>query len=153
MLKKRVIFVCVGNSCRSQMAEGFFNYYAKERGLEARAESAGTQPAGYVHPNAIKVMREKGIDTSHQRSKGINPEKLKDFDYVITMGCSAKNVCPAAFHGEARDWGIEDPIGQPIGFYRRVRDEIERKVLELIKEIEGQEEGLRWSRCVVPADG
>lgn len=139
MPKKRVIFVCVGNSCRSQMAEGFLNYYAKERGLNAKAESAGTQPAGYVHPDAIRVMREKGIDISHQHSKGITPEQLKDFDYVITMGCSAKNICPATFHGEARDWGIEDPIGQPLEVYRRVRDEIERKVLGLLKEIKGQE--------------
>ncbi len=132
--QERVIFVCVGNSCRSQMAEGFFNHQARERGLTIRAASAGTRPAGYVHPKAITVMAEKGIDISGHRSKGITPQELLDYDYVITMGCSDKNICPTTFRGDARDWGIEDPFDQPLEIYRRVRDEIEQKVLALLTE-------------------
>lgn len=132
--KARVIFVCVGNSCRSQMAEGFFHHYARERGLGVRAESAGTKPEGYVHPNAITVMAEKGIDISGHRSKGITPQQLLDYDYVITMGCSDKNICPAGFRGDARDWRIEDPFDQALEIYRRVRDEIAQRVLALLSE-------------------
>jgi len=132
---KKLIFVCVGNSCRSQMAEGFFNHYARERQLELSAESAGTKPAGYVHPRAIAVMAEKGIDISKHRSKGITPQQLLDYDIVITMGCSDKNVCPATFRGDSRDWGIEDPFDQPLEVYRRVRDQIEAKVIALLVEL------------------
>lgn len=131
----RIIFVCVGNSCRSQMAEGFFNHYARERRLELSAESAGTKPAGYVHPRASAVMADKGIDISKHRSKGITPQQLLSYDLVITMGCSDKNVCPATFRGDSRDWEIEDPIDQPLEVYRRVRDEIEDKVRALLDEL------------------
>lgn len=80
--RKKIIFVCVGNSCRSQMAEGFAKHYAHERQLDLEIHSAGTQPAGYVHADAIAVMREKGLDISHQRSKSVAAFDLRDFDYV-----------------------------------------------------------------------
>jgi protein-tyrosine-phosphatase len=134
-MAKKLIFVCVGNSCRSQMAEGFFNHYAQERKLSLRAESAGIKPAGYVHPNAIAVMAEVGIDISNHRSKGITPQRLLNYEIVITMGCSDKNVCPATFRGDSRDWGIDDPFDQAFDVYRRVRDQIEEKVLALLKEL------------------
>ncbi len=135
---KRIIFVCVGNSCRSQMAEGFAKHYAKRFGLEVEIASAGTRPEGYVHPEAMAVMQERAIDISTHRSKGIQPEELLGYDYVITMGCSDEKICPVAFRGDARDWAIEDPFGKPIEFYRTVRDQIEQRVIDLLHEIQGQ---------------
>jgi arsenate reductase len=134
--KRKIIFVCVGNSCRSQMAEGFAKDYAQQRGLDVEIHSAGTQPAGYVHSDAIAVMREKNIDIAGQSSKGFDPEALKDFDYVIAMGCLDYDLCPANFSGISEDWGIPDPIGRGLEFYRKVRDMIEERVLELLRNLE-----------------
>lgn len=134
-MPKKLIFVCVGNSCRSQMAEGFARHYAQKLNLNIEIASAGSRPAGYVHPDAIAIMREKGIDISQQYSKGVTPQELLSYDYLITMGCSNESICPATFRGDSRDWGIPDPIGRPIDFYRKVRDEIEQKVLELLQEM------------------
>ena len=117
------------------MAEGLARYYAHRLGLETEISSAGTRPEGYVHPTATTVMGERGIDISHHRSKGIKPESLLQFDYVISMGCSDKGICTASFRGDARDWQIEDPFGKSIDFYRRTRDEIERRVVDLLSEI------------------
>lgn len=133
MSRKKIIFICVGNSCRSQMAEGFARHYAQQMGLDIEIRSAGTQPAGYVHADAITVMREKGIDISRQYSKGFDPQELKDYDYVIAMGCLDSDLCPAGFRGVSEDWGIPDPIGRGLEFYRRVRDMIEEKVLKLLE--------------------
>jgi protein-tyrosine-phosphatase len=136
MTQPRVVFVCVGNSCRSQMAQGFFNHSAKERGLNLYADSAGTKPEAWVNPVAIEVMTEKGIDISHHTSNGIMPEQTLDYDIVITMGCSYQDVCPANFVGMHADWSIDDPIHQPHEFFREKRDEIEAKVLDLMMYIE-----------------
>ncbi|MCX8103535.1 MAG: arsenate reductase ArsC [Candidatus Bipolaricaulota bacterium] len=133
--RKKIIFVCVGNSCRSQMAEGFARYYAQQMGLDVEIHSAGTQPAGYVHGDALEVMREKGIDISQQSSKSVASFDLGEFDYVIAMGCLDYDICPANFHGVSEDWGIPDPIGRGLEFYRRVRDMIEERVLELFSKI------------------
>ncbi len=131
----RVIFVCVGNSCRSQMAQGFLNHLASEHGLHVTVESAGTQPEGLVSPEAIDVMSEQGIDISHHSSDRVEPHHLKNYDYVITMGCDDQNVCPSTFRGDARDWEIRDPKGQPIDTFRDVRDDIEHRVRELLAEL------------------
>lgn len=131
--RKKIIFVCVGNSCRSQMAEGFARHYAL--GLDIEIHSAGTHPAGYVHHDAIAVMREKGIDISQQFSKGVASFDLREFDYVIAMGCLDYDICPANFHRVSEDWGIPDPIGRGLEFYRKVRDMIEERVLELLSKI------------------
>lgn len=133
---KKIIFVCVGNSCRSQMAEGLAKHHAQQRNLNVEIHSAGTHPAGYVHPDAIAVMREKGIDISGQYSKGFDPAELKGFDYVIAMGCLDYNICPANFGGVSADWGIPDPIGRGLEFYRKVRDMIEERVLNLLNRLE-----------------
>jgi arsenate reductase len=117
------------------MAEGFFKHYARERALNIDVQSAGTRPAGYVHSLAIQVMSEKGIDISRQESKGIQPERFREFDYIISMGCSDKEICPAHFRGVNRDWGIADPFGQSLEFYRKARDEIEQRVLTLLEEL------------------
>jgi len=132
---KRIIFVCVENACRSQMAAGFALRFARELGLELDIASGGTRPAERVDERAIQVMKEKEIDIARERPKAIDPRGLRDFDYIITMGCGAEEVCPAGFTGRARDWGIADPKGEPLEFYRRVRDEIEQKVRELIEEV------------------
>lgn len=134
--RKKIIFVCVGNSCRSQMAEGFARHYARHRGLDVEIYSAGTHPAGYVHQDAIAVMREKGIDISQQSSKSVASFDLRDFDYVIAMGCLEYDICPANFHGVSEDWGIPDPIGRGVEFYRKVRDMIEERVLTLFDRIQ-----------------
>ena len=133
---KKVLFLCIGNSCRSQMAEGFANHYGGDL-VEAR--SAGTNPASAVSSKAVQVMKEKGIDIAHQYPKPLDPELIKEMDYLISMGCGVNESCPTpalkALVKNFIDWNIEDPIGQPIETYRRVRDEIEKKVLDLLEEL------------------
>jgi len=124
-----VLFVCVGNSGRSQMAEAFFNQAA---GSKARAISAGTKPAGAVDPNTVAVMREVGIDISAARPKALTMEMLDQASRVVTMGCGVEGVCPASLV-ETEDWQLEDPKGKPIEEVRRIRDEIRAKVMKLLE--------------------
>ena len=128
VLQLKVLFICVENSCRSQIAEGF----ARQLGLEA--ESAGVKAGSGVNPDAVKVMTEAGIDISNQFSKAIDNEKLASYDAIISM-CSVKTAdfCPSTFIGTQANWNIEDPKGQPLHVFRRVRDEIKAKVEELAK--------------------
>jgi arsenate reductase len=126
---KTVLFVCVGNSGRSQMAEGFFNHLANGK---ARAASAGTKPASAVDPKTIEVMREVGIDISATRPKTLTMEMLDQASRVVTMGCGAEGVCPASFV-ETEDWQLEDPKGKPIEEVRRIRDQIKTRVLRLLE--------------------
>ena len=126
---KKILFVCVENSCRSQMAEGFAKALG---GLKFEAYSAGSSPAGKINPEAIKVMGEIGIDISTVKSKGFNDLAVKDFDYVITMGC--KDICPFVPAKEHIDWQIEDPKGKGEEFFRKARDLIKEKVESLIRE-------------------
>ena len=132
---QKIIFVCIGNSCRSQIAEGFARQFSQEQSLSIEIHSGGTQPAGAVNPAAIEVMNERGIDISDQTSDQVIPEALLDFDAVITMGCSDKDICPANFGGFSEDWAIEDPIDQPIEKFREIRDQIEAKVKVLLKRL------------------
>ena len=129
---KTVLFVCVGNSGRSQMAEGFFNHLANGK---ARAISAGTKPARAVDPKTIEVMREVGIDISAARPKALIMEMLDQASRVVTMGCGAEGVCPASFV-ETEDWQLEDPKGKPIEEVRRIRDQIRAKVMKLLEKQE-----------------
>jgi arsenate reductase len=121
-----IAFVCTGNSCRSQMAEGFARFYGSSL-LEAY--SAGTHPAEGVNPDAISAMNEKGIDISSQYPKLLEDIPAKP-DILITMGCGV--ACPFVPSFYREDWGLEDPVGGSIEKFREVRDLIERKVLELI---------------------
>ena len=123
-----MLFVCVGNSGRSQMAEGFFNHLANGK---ARAISAGTKPARAVDPKTIEVMREVGIDISAARPKALIMEMLDQASRVVTMGCGAEGVCPASFV-ETEDWQLEDPKGKPIDDVRRIRDDIRARVVRLL---------------------
>lgn len=128
---RNVLFVCVENACRSQMAEAFFNKMSRA----AKASSAGTKPAMAVNPMAVKVMKEVGIDISGARPKLLTLEMLEKADKVITMGCSVEGVCPGAIV-ETEDWGIEDPAGKPIEKFREVRDLIKEKVADLVRKLE-----------------
>ncbi len=130
---KKVLFVCVCNSGRSQMAEAFFNHYAKGRAV---AISAGTEPAGTVDPRVVEVMREAGIDISTKAPRRLTSEMLAGVDRVITMGCGVESACPASFVA-AEDWGVEDPSGKPVEQVREIRNQIEGRVKILIGEILG----------------
>lgn len=126
----KIAFICVGNSCRSQMAEGFMKTHApKNWGIY----SAGTRPAADVNPTAVEAMLEKDIDISMQRPKLLD-EIPSPMDILITMGCNVE--CPYFPAKFREDWGLTDPVGLPLELFREIRDEIEKKVLELIGRIE-----------------
>ena len=127
---KKVLFVCVENACRSQMAEAFFNNFASGKAV---ATSAGTKPSGQVDPKAIQVMNEIGIDMSKQKPKPLTSEMMKGVDKVVLMGCGA-DVCPALYV-KAEEWNIEDPSGKSLHKYREVREVIKGKIEELVKGI------------------
>ncbi len=119
----KLLFVCVGNSCRSQMAEAI----ARHHGFEAA--SAGTEPASSVSRNAIAVLEEHGIDTGGLTPKLVDFDALDRYDRTITMGCGVAESCPTLHTDE--DWGLDDPVGQPLDAFRATYAEIERRVLEL----------------------
>lgn len=125
-----LLFVCIGNACRSQMAEGLARHLGGE---SVRAHSAGSRPAGFVAPLAIEVLRERGIDISQQHSKSVAEFQGQSFDYVVTMGCG--DACPWLPAKVRLDWQIPDPIGRPVEFFRQVRDEIETKIRSLLEAI------------------
>ncbi len=126
---KRVLFVCVHNSGRSQMAEAFFNQIARGK---AQALSAGTEPAATINPVVVEVMREIGIDIRQQKPKPLTPEMVEQADKVITMGCGVEAVCPATFV-KTEDWNIDDPKGQPLDKVREIRDEIRERVVKMLE--------------------
>ncbi|MBA3977813.1 MAG: arsenate reductase ArsC [Nitrosopumilus sp.] len=130
--KKNVLFVCVENAGRSQMAEGFFRKYAQD---DYEPISAGTIPKSQINPLAAEAMREIGIDISNQKPKELSEEMIRNAYKIINMGCMDKNFCPTLFVPKVLDWGIEDPRGKPIEKVREIRDEIERKIKEMVKEI------------------
>lgn len=129
---KSVLFVCVENAGRSQMAEAFANHYGIGK---IEASSAGTMPASGVNPLVVQVMREKGIDILNSKPKLLDIKMVQEADAIIVMGCGAEGFCPAPLLGKVVNWEIEDPKGKPIEKVRQIRDEIERKVKELINEI------------------
>jgi protein-tyrosine-phosphatase len=129
---KSVLFVCVENAGRSQMAEGFFRRYTPRRYTTL---SAGTKPSGDINPLAIEVMKEVGIDISNQESKEITEDMMRDSTKIVNMGCMDKSFCPTLFLPNIIDWGIEDPKGKPIEKVREIRDEIDAKVRQLAAEL------------------
>jgi protein-tyrosine-phosphatase len=129
---KKVLFVCVENAGRSQMAEAFANEYGKDK---VEALSAGTMPANEVNPVVLQVMLEKGFDLSKNKPKLITGQMVQEADMIIVMGCSAQGFCPAPLLNKVVDWGIEDPKDKPTENVRAIRDEIERKVRMLLSEI------------------
>lgn len=127
---KKILFVCVENAGRSQMAEGFFRKYCTS---EHEPQSAGTKPIGAVNPLAVEAMDEVKIDISAQKPKVISDSMIKEAAKVVNMGCMDKESCPALFVNEIIDWSIPDPKGKPLDEVRRIRDLIEKKVQDLCK--------------------
>lgn len=125
-MKKRVAFICVHNSCRSQMAEA----WAKELGSDfMEVYSAGTEDYHEIKPLAVKVMKEVGINMDNQYPKLLK-DIPKEVDYLITMGCNV--ICPFIPNIHSEDWGLDDPSGGQIEDYRKTRDFIREKVKELL---------------------
>ena len=129
--KNSVLFVCVENAGRSQIAEGFFREYSPQ-GYESL--SAGTIPASSINPLAIEVMREVGIDISKQRPKILTEDMIRKSTLRVNMGCVEKESCLLFIH-DVIDWKIEDPKGKPIEKVREIRDVIESRVRELVSNI------------------
>ncbi|HEX8092865.1 arsenate reductase ArsC [Jatrophihabitans sp.] len=127
--KPSVLFVCVHNAGRSQMAAGWLMHLAGDR-IEVR--SAGSQPAGQVNPVAVQAMNEVGIDIATERPKLLTAEAVGDSDVVITMGCG--DTCPVLPGKRYEDWELEDPAGKDITVLRRVRDDIGDRVEALAAE-------------------
>ena len=131
--KASVLFVCVHNAGRSQMAAGFLKDLAGDR-IEVR--SAGTQPGEQVNPSAVAAMGEIGIDISENFPKKLTDESVKDSDYIITMGCG--DECPYFPGKTSLDWPLDDPAGQGVEAVRPIRDEIRKKIEALITEIDAK---------------
>lgn len=125
--KISILFICVENSCRSQMAEGFARALG---GDKIESFSAGSRPSSIVNPDAIVTMKEAGIDISGQFSKGFPDLPRQDFDYVVTMGC--QDVCPFFPAKQELTWDIPDPKGRGPVFFRTVRDQIKKHIKELL---------------------
>jgi len=125
-----VLFVCVHNAGRSQMAAGLLTHLAGDR-IEVR--SAGTQPADQINPAAVSAMAEIGIDITAATPKVLTPESVETSDVVITMGCG--DTCPYFPGVSYRDWKLDDPAGQPVEVVRRIRDDIAERVRTLIDEL------------------
>lgn len=125
-----VLFVCVHNAGRSQMAAGLLAHLAGDR-VEVR--SAGSEPAEAVNPAAVEAMAELGIDITAERPKVLTPDAVQASDVVITMGCG--DACPVFPGKRYLDWKLEDPAGQPLEAVRRVRDDIRARVEGLMAEL------------------
>jgi arsenate reductase (thioredoxin) len=128
---KKILFVCVENAGRSQMAQGFAEAFGKGR---AEVYSAGSNPSSQINPLAIEAMKEKGIDLSGRHPKALNDLPPVEMDYLITMGC--EEVCPAVPARKIIEWQIPDPKGKAIDDVRRIRDVLEAKVKMLLGEVE-----------------
>ncbi|UCH82826.1 MAG: low molecular weight phosphatase family protein [Candidatus Latescibacterota bacterium] len=131
--KKKVLFVCIGNMIRSQMAEGF----AREGGSAfIETFSAGVKPTGVVSEEAVVVMREKGIDISDHRSKGLDDVPVLEMDYIVNMsGYDLKSLVPSAMAGAIIDWHVEDPLGRSLQYFRETRDNLEPRINEFLRQL------------------
>ncbi|CAM5331020.1 arsenate reductase ArsC [Streptomyces tanashiensis] len=130
-----VLFVCVHNAGRSQMAAGFLTHLAGDR-IEVR--SAGSIPGDQVNPAAVEAMAEVGVDISDRKPKTLTTEAVQASDYVITMGCG--DACPVFPGKKYLDWALEDPAGQGVEAVRPIRDEIKVLIESLIAEIDAKRE-------------
>jgi protein-tyrosine-phosphatase len=130
MGKKRIVFVCVENARRSQMAQGIAEAFGQET---VEVYSAGARPSSAIDPLVIAVMKEKGIDISAKHPKSLNDLPPIEMDYLITMGC--EETCPAVLAKKIIEWEIPDPKGKSIDVFREVRDLIENRVKALFEEI------------------
>jgi arsenate reductase len=131
-----VAFVCVQNAGRSQMATAFAERERDRRGRDdVEILTGGTEPADDVHEEVVDAMADAGIDVADRTPREVTFAELRDADYVITMGCSAEDVCPAGWAGENRDWALDDPDGRSPDEVVAIRDEIEARVHDLFDEL------------------
>lgn len=130
---KNVLFVCVENAGRSQMAEAFFKKYAKN---QFNVISAGTSPSSHLNPIVVSVMNELGIDLENQKPQLLSSSMIENSNKTVNMGCMDKESCPSLFVKDVDDWNIEDPKGKSIEDVRKIRDQIKNDVLNLLNSIE-----------------
>jgi protein-tyrosine-phosphatase len=128
-----VLFVCVHNAGRSQMAAALLDHYAAGR---VRVRSAGSAPANEINPAVVRVMGEMGLDVTAERPKRLTDEFAREADVIVTMGCG--DACPVYPGKRYLDWQLDDPAGQGDDAVRRIRDEIGERVRRLVEELTGQ---------------
>lgn len=128
-MSQTVLFVCIENAGRSQMAEGFFRKYAP---MEYVPLSAGTTPTEKINPLAIQAMKEIGIDIADQKPKVLTDEMIRKSSKIVNMGCMERQSCPALFVNNMIEWSIPDPKNKPIDEVRKIRDEIEIRIMEFV---------------------
>jgi len=129
---KKILFVCVENAGRSQMAEAFARQHGGDRFV---ISSAGNKPAEKVNPIVVDALKEKGVDISVNKPKLLTFQMAQDADLIVNMGCNHQGICPGPFFKQTVDWALEDPNGKPIEKVREIRDDIERRVQKLIEEL------------------
>ena len=130
---KNILFVCVENAGRSQMAEAFFKKYAKN---QFHVISAGTSPSSHLNPVVVSVMNELGIDLKNQKPQLLSSSMIKNSNKTVNMGCMDKESCPSLFVKDVDDWNVEDPKGKSIEDVRKIRDQIKNDILNLLNSIE-----------------
>ena len=130
---KNILFVCVENAGRSQMAEAFFKKYAKN---QFHVISAGTSPSSHLNPVVVSVMNELGIDLENQKPQLLSSPMIENSNKTVNMGCMDKESCPSLFVKDVDDWNIEDPKGKSIEDVRKIRDQIKNDILNLLNSIE-----------------
>ena len=130
---KNILFVCVENAGRSQMAEAFFKKYAKN---QFNVISAGISPSSHLNPVVVSVMNELGIDLENQKPQLLSSSMIENSNKTVNMGCMDKESCPSLFVNDVDDWNIEDPKGKSIEDVRKIRDQIKNDVLNLLNSIE-----------------
>ena len=129
-----VLFVCVHNAGRSQMAAALLEHHA---GGRVRVRSAGTAPSDEIDPNVVAVMAERGLDVASARPRVLRDDDVREADVVITMGCG--DACPVVPGTRYLDWDLPDPAGKPLAEIRPIRDDIERRVVDLLRELASED--------------
>ncbi len=135
-MPQNVLFVCVENAGRSQMAEAFFRKFASDK---FDVCSAGTTPSSQLNPLAIQVMDEMGIDLSNQEPKSLSEHMVENSSVTVNMGCMDRESCPSLFVKDVLDWNIPDPKEKSLDEVRKIRDQIKSEVLNLIKTLEASD--------------
>ena len=130
---KNILFMCVENAGRSQMAEAFFKKFAKNR---FNVISAGTSPSSNLNPIVVSVMGEIGIDLKNQNPQLLSSSMIENSNKTVNMGCMDKESCPSLFVKDVENWNIDDPKGKSIEDVRKIRDQIEKDVLNLLDSLE-----------------
>ena len=132
-LRKNILFVCVENAGRSQMAEAFLKKYAKN---SFNVISAGTNPSDNLNPVVVSVMNEIGIDLKNQQPQLLSTSMITHSNKTVNMGCMDKESCPSLFVKDVDDWNIDDPKGKSMDDVRKIRDQIKHNVLDLLDSLE-----------------